>query len=58
MDTPGQNGELFDINEPWLMEWFEWGWKSLERFLGRQAAFAEWDAAHPRPPVEDDPALD
>lgn len=59
MEAPGQNGaEPFQMDEKWFAEWFEWGLKSLDRFMGRQAAFLDFLANDPRPPADDDPALD
>jgi hypothetical protein len=35
-----------EISEPWLMEWFEWGYQHLCAFLANQAKFEEWCLEH------------
>lgn len=37
-----------EVSEPWLMEWFEWGYRCLGLFLAKQAAFDAWLAEHER----------
>jgi hypothetical protein len=37
-----------EVSEPWLMEWFEWGYKNLCAYLARQAAFDAWLVEHHR----------
>lgn len=46
MDAPGPGP--ITIDEKWLMEWFDWGWKLLLRHLAKHAAFDDWCDTHPR----------
>ena len=31
-----------EIDERWLVEWIEFGWRELDRYLDRQARFTDW----------------
>jgi hypothetical protein len=36
------------VSEPWLREWFEWGYKNLVNYLAKQAAFDAWSVTNQR----------
>ncbi len=46
MGFPGMNENIditeIDVDELWIREWAEIGLAELERYLARQAAFAEY----------------
>ena len=47
MDKKPGPGEI-NIDEKWLMEWFDWGWQHLLLHLSKRAAFDVWCASHER----------
>ena len=49
MATPNDDHHV-EVDERYLMEWFEHGWKALNVSLGRHAAFDAYCERHKKEP--------